>query len=84
MMEARVIVSDENGLHARPAAQFVKAANSFACDIWIGKDGRMVNAKSIVGVLSLGVGKGTEIVIRARGQEEEKAVKELKKLIGEA
>ncbi|MBA1334098.1 MAG: hypothetical protein HPY66_1582 [Firmicutes bacterium] len=83
-METRVVVSDENGLHARPAAQFVKAANSFVCDVWIGKDGRMVNAKSIVGVLSLGVGKGTEIVIKAQGQDEEKAVEELKKLIGEA
>lgn len=81
MIEIRVIVLDETGLHARPAAQFVKAANGFTSEIWIRKDDKKVNAKSIVGVLSLGASQGTEIVIGAQGEDEIEAVQELEKLI---
>jgi phosphotransferase system HPr (HPr) family protein len=81
LIEIRVIVLDETGLHARPAAQFVKAANGFTSEIWIRKDDKKVNAKSIVGVLSLGASQGTEIVIGAQGEDEIEAVQELEKLI---
>lgn len=77
MVEKKVIVRLSTGLQARPAALFVQAANRFRSDIYIEKDGKLVNAKSIMGVMSLAVTSGSEICIRANGSDAEQAVESL-------
>jgi len=79
--EAKVIISNPVGLQARPAALFVQAAGKFSSKVWISKDGRCVNAKSIMGIMSLAILQGNEVVISAEGEDEHLAVKELVELI---
>ncbi len=76
-------VADQNsvGLQARPATYYIQRANEFKSSIWVEKDERRVNAKSLLGVLSLGIVKGTSISIIADGSDEEEAVKTLVELI---
>ena len=81
MYEQRVTLSNEIGLHARPPSIFIRQAVQFPCDITVEKAGRSYNAKSIMSVLSMSASKGDEIVIRADGEEEEKAVKSLIDLV---
>ncbi|QSQ10317.1 HPr-like protein Crh [Koleobacter methoxysyntrophicus] len=81
MYEKTVTVKNKTGLHARPAAMFVQSAGKFASEIWIEKEGKKVNAKSIMGVMSLGVSQGTEIKIIAKGEDEREAVEKLSELI---
>jgi phosphocarrier protein HPr len=76
-----VKVQNQVGLHARPATFFIQKANEFKSSIWVEKDERRVNAKSLLGVLSLGIMGGTEIRIMAGGSDEEEAVEELVKLV---
>ena len=75
--EKKVIITNKTGLHARPAAQFVQKAGKFDSKIEIIFEEKEVNAKSIMGVMSLGVGKDDQIIIKADGDDAEKAVKEL-------
>ncbi|MCI8474034.1 MAG: HPr family phosphocarrier protein [Oscillospiraceae bacterium] len=74
-------VNNQVGLHARPATFFIQKANEFKCSIWVEKDERRVNAKSLLGVLSLGVVKGTAISLIADGADEKEAVDALVELI---
>ncbi|MCI9264292.1 MAG: HPr family phosphocarrier protein [Oscillospiraceae bacterium] len=74
-------VNNQVGLHARPATFFIQKANEFKCSIWVEKDERRVNAKSLLGVLSLGVVKGTAINLIADGADEKEAVDALVELI---
>jgi len=74
MLMKRAILNNQVGLHARPATFFIQKANEFKCSIWVERDDRKVNAKSLLGVLSLGVVKGGEINIIADGEGEEEAV----------
>lgn len=83
MVETKVIVRLKTGLQARPAALFVQTANRFKAEIFIEKDGKRVNAKSIMGVMSLAVGTGAEIIIRADGQDAEAAVENLAALVSQ-
>ena len=76
-----VQVQNQVGLHARPATYFIQKANEFKCGIWVEKDERRVNAKSLLGVLSLGIVGGTTIRIIADGADEEQAVSGLVKLV---
>ena len=76
-----VVVQNQVGLHARPATFFIQKANEFKSSIWVEKDERRVNAKSLLGVLSLGIMGGTEIRIIAGGSDEKAAVEELVKLV---
>ena len=77
MVESAVTVALRSGLHARPAAAFVKLANQFKSDIYLRKQGRTANAKSILGILSLATTKGTEVVLIAEGDDEQEAITEL-------
>ena len=77
MVSGEVKVNNAVGLHARPATFFIQRANSFKSSIWVEKDDRRVNAKSLLGVLSLGIVKGTDITIVADGPDEDEAVKSL-------
>ena len=81
MISKEVVINNQVGLHARPATFFIQKANEFKSSIWIEKDERKVNAKSLLGVLSLGIIKGTEISIGAEGPDEEAAVQALHQLI---
>ena len=76
-----VEVKNQVGLHARPATFFIQKANEFKSSIWVKKEDRRVNAKSLLGVLSLGIMGGTTIRILAGGPDEETAVDELVKLV---
>ena len=81
MFSKEVIVNNQVGLHARPATFFIQRANEFKSSIWIEKEARKVNAKSLLGVLSLGITKGTQINILADGADEQEAVTSLVDLI---
>ncbi len=81
MVSSEVTVQNSVGLHARPATFFIQRANEFKSSIWVEKDERRVNAKSLLGVLSLGIVKGTVISIIADGSDQEEAVKTLVELI---
>ncbi len=76
------VVNNQVGLHARPATFFIQKANEFKSSIWVEKDERRVNAKSLLGVLSLGIVKGTAINLIADGSDEKEAVDALVELIG--
>lgn len=81
MREIETTVQMKTGLQARQAALFVQVANRFAADIFLEKDGRRVNAKSIMGVMSLAIARGTTIKLLAEGADEEKALEELRELV---
>lgn len=76
-----VIVKSSTGLHARPATLLVKKASSFKSEVSIENNGKKANAKSLIGVLSLGVSKNSEITISASGDDEKLAVEEVCRLI---
>ena len=76
-----VLVQNQGGLHARPATFFIQKANEFKSSIWVEKDERRVNAKSLLGVLSLGIVGGTSIDIIADGSDEQEAVDSLVALV---
>ena len=77
MINQKVTVTNSVGLHARPATCFIQKANDFKCSLWIEREERRVNAKSLLGVLSLGVTKDNEINIIADGPDENEAIKAL-------
>ena len=81
MSSKEVVVNNQVGLHARPATFFIQKANEFKSSIWVEKDERRVNAKSLLGVLSLGIVRGTTITISADGVDDEEAVGALAELI---
>ncbi len=81
MISREVVMINASGLHARPATFFIQKANSYKSSIWIEKNDRKVNAKSLLGVLSLGIAKGMTVTIWADGQDEEAAVNGLESLI---
>lgn len=81
MYEQKVTLSNEIGLHARPASIFIRQAVKFPCDITVEKAGRSYNAKSIMSVLSMSASKGDEIIIRAEGESENEAVSALIDLV---
>ena len=76
-----VVVENQVGLHARPATFFIQKANEFKSSIWVEKEERRANAKSLLGVLSLGTMGGTQIRIIAGGTDEQEAVDALAKLV---
>ncbi|MDS9472443.1 phosphocarrier protein HPr [Sporosarcina pasteurii] len=81
MAEKQFTVIDEAGIHARPASVLVSTANKFQSDIFLIHKGRDVNLKSILGVMSLGIGSGEEFAIRAEGTDAEDALVELEKTL---
>ena len=74
-------MQNQVGLHARPATFFIQRANEFKSSIWVEKEKRRANAKSLLGVLSLGITGGTDIKIIADGQDEAEAIASLEKLV---
>ncbi|MCH2462885.1 MAG: HPr family phosphocarrier protein [Gemmatimonadetes bacterium] len=80
-IERQVEIVNPLGFHARPAAEFVRLAASFRCDLWLEKDGVEVNAKSIMGVMALAAEKGSQLMIRAKGDDADDALTALGDLI---
>lgn len=81
MIRREVVILNELGVHARPAARIVKTASLFKANLWIEKDGQRVNAKSIMGVMMLAAEKGSTVVLEADGEGAEELIEEILKLI---
>ena len=74
-------ITNKLGIHARPAALFVKTANRFACDVFVEKDGEKINGKSIMGLMMLAAGPGSKLTVSAQGHDASQALSELEILI---
>ncbi|MBQ7334838.1 MAG: HPr family phosphocarrier protein [Clostridia bacterium] len=81
MISRDVTITNNVGLHARPATFFIQKANSYRSSIWVEREDRRVNAKSLLGVLSMGIVKGTTITLIADGADEEEALEGLAVLV---
>ena len=77
MIENKIKIINNAGLHTRPAATIVKLASKYKCDFFLNKDGLHINGKSIIGVMTLAAEKGSEIVLTFDGEDEEQASKEI-------
>lgn len=80
-IEKELTIRNKMGMHARPAAQFVKRASKYQCDVWVEKDDEPVNGKSIMGLMMLAAGRGEKIKIIADGNDAEQAVADLEELV---
>jgi phosphocarrier protein HPr len=83
MIQTSVTISNKLGLHARASAKLTKTAGGFACDVWMSKGDRRVNAKSIMGVMMLAAGIGSEVVLQTDGVDEAPAMQALLALIND-
>ena len=81
MVTCEITIKNNVGLHARPATFFIQKANSYRSSIWVERDERRVNAKSLLGVLSMGIVKGMTVTLLADGEDEAEALKGLSDLI---
>lgn len=81
MTEKNITITNDVGLHARAATLFIKKANDYKSSVWIESEGRQINAKSLLGVLSLGIIQNTEVKIIADGADETEAISGLTELI---
>jgi phosphocarrier protein len=83
MARAEVLIVNKLGLHARASARLTQVASSFKCEVWLSRNARRVNAKSIMGVMMLAAGKGASITIEAEGEDADAALAALQKLIAD-
>lgn len=81
MLERELTITNKNGMHARPAAQFVKLASQFKSEIWVEKDDEQVNGKSIMGLMMLAAAKGEKIKVSVQGTDAEAAMSALEGLV---
>jgi phosphocarrier protein HPr len=79
--EKELLIINRLGLHARPAAMFVRIASRYRCEVWVAKEGEEVNGKSIMGLMMLAAGQGSKLKIRCDGFDADKAIAELEELI---
>lgn len=77
MIEEKIKIVNNAGLHTRPAATIVKLASKYKCEFFLNKDGLHINGKSIIGVMTLAAEKGSEIILTFDGEDEELAAKEI-------
>jgi phosphocarrier protein HPr len=80
-LEKELTIRNKMGMHARPAAQFVKRASKYQCDVWVEKDDEPVNGKSIMGLMMLAAGKGETIKLITDGVDAEAAMTDLEELV---
>ena len=83
MPQVTVTISNKLGLHARASAKLTKLAGSFPCEVWLSKGERRINAKSIMGVMMLAAGLGSEVVLETAGERDEEALAALLALIND-
>lgn len=80
-IEKEITVLNRLGLHARPAAMFVRISSRYRAEVWVAKEGEEVNGKSIMGLMMLAAGQGSKLRIRCEGPDADKAIEELEDLI---
>jgi phosphocarrier protein HPr len=80
-IEKEIAIINRLGLHARPAAMFVRISSRYRCEVWVSKEGEEVNGKSIMGLMMLAAGQGSKLRIRCDGPDADKAMQELEELI---
>jgi phosphocarrier protein len=83
MVSGTAEIVNKLGLHARASAKLTQVASAFQCEIWIARNGRRVNAKSIMGVMMLAAGQGTKVTVEASGADAEQALAAILQLIGD-
>jgi len=83
VLSAELTIVNKLGLHARASAKLTQVANSFKCDVWLSRNGRRVNAKSIMGVMMLAAGKGASVMVEAEGADADAALEALRGLIAD-
>lgn len=83
MISSTITISNKLGLHARASAKLSKLAGSFPCEVWLSRGERKVNAKSIMGVMMLAAGIGSEVVLEVSGEREDEAMQALSHLFGD-
>lgn len=81
MFSKEIVVRCESGLHNKQATYFVQKANEFECSVWVESDNRKMNAKSLLGIMSLGIVTGATVTLIANGSDEEEAVSALETLL---
>ncbi|HEY2139926.1 MAG TPA: HPr family phosphocarrier protein [Chthoniobacterales bacterium] len=80
-IEKEIIIINRLGLHARPAAMFVRIASRYRSEVWVEKEGEQINGKSIMGLMMLAAGQGSKLTIRCEGPDADKVMEELEELI---
>jgi len=80
-IEKEVTIVNRLGMHARPAAMFVRIASRYRAEIWVEKEGEQINGKSIMGLMMLAAGQGSKLMIRCEGPDADKAMEEIEELI---
>jgi phosphocarrier protein HPr len=80
-IEKEITIINRLGLHARPAAMFVRIASRYRSEVWVEKEGEQINGKSIMGLMMLAAGQGSRLTIRCEGQDADKVMEELEELI---
>jgi phosphocarrier protein HPr len=80
-IEKEITIINRLGLHARPAAHFVRIATRYRSEVWVEKEGEQINGKSIMGLMMLAAGQGSKLIIRCEGPDADKALEELEELI---
>ncbi len=80
-IEKEVTIVNRLGMHARPAAMFVRVASRFRCEVWVEKDGEQINGKSIMGLMMLAAGQGSKLCLRCDGEDAAQAIQELEALV---
>ena len=79
--EKELTIVNRLGMHARPAAMFVRVASRYSCEVWVEKEGEQINGKSIMGLMMLAAGQGSKLRVRCEGPEAGKALQEIEELI---
>ena len=79
--EKEITIVNRLGMHARPAAMFVRIASRFRCEVWVEKDGEEINGKSIMGLMMLAAGQGSKLRVRCQGPDAQEALREIDQLI---
>jgi phosphocarrier protein HPr len=80
-LEKEITIINRLGLHARPAAMFVRIASRYRSEVWVEKEGEQINGKSIMGLMMLAAGQGSKLLIRCEGADADKVLEELEELI---
>ncbi|MEY2529884.1 MAG: phosphocarrier protein HPr [Verrucomicrobiota bacterium] len=80
-LEKEITIVNRLGLHARPAAMFVRIASRYRSEVWVEKEGEQINGKSIMGLMMLAAGQGSKLTIRCEGPDADKVLEELEELI---
>ncbi len=80
-IEKEITIVNRLGMHARPAAMFVRVASRYSCEVWVEKEGEQINGKSIMGLMMLAAGQGSKLLVTCEGPDADKALEEIEALI---